>query len=92
LCQYTNNFAYSNLRVTPAWGGATAQVTITNTGYMNGAEVAQLYLTDPADGDHSPLVPDRAADPGQRQSSPWSANPKLGGRAPSFASGRCLHH
>ena len=27
---------------------ATAQVTITNTGHAKGAEVAQLYLTDPA--------------------------------------------
>src|SRR5580693_8679151 len=44
---YTS-FAYSNLRVTPAQGGATAQVTITNTGHATGAEVAQLYLTDPA--------------------------------------------
>ena len=44
---YTS-FAYSNLRVTPTQGGATAQVTITNTGHVTGAEVAQLYLTDPA--------------------------------------------
>jgi beta-glucosidase len=44
---YTS-FAYSNLRVTPTPGGPTAQVTITNTGRMAGAEVAQLYLTDPA--------------------------------------------
>ena len=28
--------------------GATATVTITNTGRTTGAEVAQLYLTDPA--------------------------------------------
>ncbi len=28
--------------------GATADVTITNTGRMTGSEVAQLYLTDPA--------------------------------------------
>ena len=44
---YTN-FAYSNLRVQPSPGGATAQVTITNTGNRPGTEVPQLYLTDPA--------------------------------------------
>jgi beta-glucosidase len=41
-------FAYSNLRVQSSGHGATAQVTITNTGRTTGAEVAQLYLTDPA--------------------------------------------
>ena len=51
---YTS-FAYSNLRVTPARGGATAQVTITNTGHATGAEVAQLYLTDPAAAGEPPF-------------------------------------
>ena len=32
----------------PSGHGATATVTITNTGRTTGAEVAQLYLTDPA--------------------------------------------
>ena len=32
----------------PSPHGATATVTITNTGHQTGAEVAQLYLTDPA--------------------------------------------
>jgi beta-glucosidase len=44
---YTN-FSYSNLRVQPSHGGATAEVTITNTGNRPGTEVPQLYLTDPA--------------------------------------------
>jgi beta-glucosidase len=41
-------FAYRDLDVQPSPGGATAQVTITNTGNRTGSEVAQLYLTDPA--------------------------------------------
>jgi beta-glucosidase len=41
-------FGYSNLRVHADEHGATADVTITNTGNRAGAEVAQLYLTDPA--------------------------------------------
>jgi beta-glucosidase len=41
-------FAYSNLRVQSSGHGATATVTVTNTGRTTGAEVAQLYLTDPA--------------------------------------------
>jgi beta-glucosidase len=44
---YTN-FSYSHLQVQPSQHGATATVTITNTGRTTGAEVAQLYLTDPA--------------------------------------------
>jgi beta-glucosidase len=42
------NFSYSNLQVRSSGHGATATVTITNTGRTTGAEVAQLYLTDPA--------------------------------------------
>lgn len=41
-------FAYSNLQVHTDAHGATADVTITNTGQHAGSEVAQLYLTDPA--------------------------------------------
>jgi beta-glucosidase len=41
-------FAYSNLHVHAGEHGATADVTITNTGHLTGSEVAQLYLTDPA--------------------------------------------
>jgi beta-glucosidase len=44
---YTS-FGYSNLQVQPSSHGATAQVTITNTGRTTGAEVAQritLQLT-----------------------------------------------
>src|SRR5580704_1660951 len=44
---YTN-FSYSHLQVEPSQHGATATVTITNTGRTTGAEVAQLYLTEPA--------------------------------------------
>jgi beta-glucosidase len=45
---YTS-FAFSRLRVSPAPGGsATVEVDVTNTGQRTGAEVAQVYLTDPA--------------------------------------------
>ena len=41
-------FAYGNLRVHADAHGATADVTVINTGDRAGSEVAQLYLTDPA--------------------------------------------
>ncbi|TVZ06929.1 glycosyl hydrolase [Trebonia kvetii] len=41
-------FGYSNLHVHADAHGATADVTITNTGRVSGSEVAQLYLSDPA--------------------------------------------
>jgi beta-glucosidase len=41
-------FAYKDLKVHQSRQGLTADVTITNTGNRAGAEVAQLYLTDPA--------------------------------------------
>jgi beta-glucosidase len=42
-------FAYSNLRVTPAGGGAlTATVDVANTGGREGDDVVQLYATPPA--------------------------------------------
>ena len=40
-------FAYGNLQVHADAHGATADVTITNTGQRPGSEVAQLYLTNP---------------------------------------------
>ncbi len=51
---YTN-FAYSGLRLHPGrLGTEEAAVTITNTGRTAGAEVAQLYLTDPASAGEPP--------------------------------------
>jgi beta-glucosidase len=46
---YTS-FAFSNLTVGPlaAGGAATVSATVTNTGSRAGADVAQLYVTDPA--------------------------------------------
>jgi beta-glucosidase len=46
---YTN-FSYSNLKVgtLPEGGAATVTATVTNTGSRAGADVAQLYVTDPA--------------------------------------------
>jgi beta-glucosidase len=44
-------YRYSRLSVTPTRTGATATVTITNTGSRAGAEIAQLYVTDPAAGE-----------------------------------------
>ena len=43
-------FSFSNLKVTalPKGGAATVTATVTNTGSRAGADVAQLYVTDPA--------------------------------------------
>ncbi len=46
---YTS-FSFSNLKVTalPQGGAATVSATVTNTGSRAGADVAQLYVTDPS--------------------------------------------
>jgi beta-glucosidase len=46
---YTS-FSYSNLHIStlPQGGAATVTATVTNTGKSAGADVAQLYVTDPA--------------------------------------------
>ncbi len=46
---YTS-FSFSNLAISPltAGGAATVSATVTNTGTKAGADVAQLYVTDPA--------------------------------------------
>jgi beta-glucosidase len=46
---YTS-FSFSNLKVgtLPQGGAATVSATVTNTGSRAGADVAQLYVTDPA--------------------------------------------
>jgi beta-glucosidase len=46
---YTS-FSFSNLKISPlvAGGAATVSATVTNTGSRAGADVAQLYVTDPA--------------------------------------------
>jgi beta-glucosidase len=46
---YTS-FSFSNLKIgtLPAGGAATVSATVTNTGSRAGADVAQLYVTDPA--------------------------------------------
>jgi beta-glucosidase len=46
---YTS-FSYSNLHVgtLPQGGAASVTATVTNTGTRSGADVAQLYVTDPA--------------------------------------------
>lgn len=43
-------FSYSNLQIgrLPKGGEATVTATVTNTGHWAGADVAQLYVTDPA--------------------------------------------
>jgi beta-glucosidase len=44
---YTS-FAFSNLVVRPAGGGFQVSADVTNTGRRSGADVAQLYVGDPA--------------------------------------------
>src|ERR1700722_11388570 len=50
-------FGFSNLHVgaLPAGGAATVTATVTNTGNVAGADVAQLYVTDPAASGQPPL-------------------------------------
>ena len=50
-------FSFSNLKVgsLPAGGAATVTATVTNTGSVAGADVAQLYVTDPAASGQPPL-------------------------------------
>jgi beta-glucosidase len=50
-------FSFSNLHVGPltAGGAATVTATVTNTGTRSGADVAQLYVTDPAASGQPPL-------------------------------------
>src|SRR5580692_7724473 len=53
---YTN-FSFSNLTVGPltTGGAATVTATVTNTGSRSGADVAQLYVTDPSASGQPPL-------------------------------------
>jgi beta-glucosidase len=53
---YTS-FSFSNLKVgsLAAGGAATVTATVTNTGSVAGADVAQLYVTDPAASGQPPL-------------------------------------
>src|SRR5580704_7187425 len=53
---YTS-FSFSNLNVGPLTAGGTATVTatVTNTGSRSGADVAQLYVTDPSASGQPPL-------------------------------------
>ena len=50
-------FSFSNLHVgsLTAGGAATVTATVTNTGSRSGADVAQLYVTDPAASGQPPL-------------------------------------
>src|SRR5580693_9194662 len=50
-------FSFSNLNVGPltAGGAATVTATVTNTGSRSGADVAQLYVTDPSASGQPPL-------------------------------------
>jgi beta-glucosidase len=51
-------FSYSNLHIgsLTAGGQATVTATVTNTGTRAGADVAQLYVTDPAASGQPPLA------------------------------------
>ncbi len=79
---YTN-FSYSHLQVQSSGHGATATVTITNTGHQTGAEVAQLYLTDPAAA--SSRMSRRSSSRASRRS-PWPQGTAAG--SPSRSPGR----
>jgi beta-glucosidase len=50
-------FSFTNLQVGPltAGGSATVTATVTNTGSRAGADVAQLYVTDPSASGQPPL-------------------------------------
>ena len=50
-------FSFSNLQVGPLTAGGTATVTatVTNTGTRSGADVAQLYVADPAASGQPPI-------------------------------------
>ena len=50
-------FSFSNLHVgaLTAGGAATVTATVTNTGSRSGADVAQLYVTDPSASGQPPL-------------------------------------
>ena len=50
-------FSFTNLTVGPltAGGAATVTATVTNTGSRSGADVAQLYVTDPSASGQPPL-------------------------------------
>ena len=48
-------FGYSDLAVTRTSTGATVKATVTNTGTRAGAEVAQLYVTQPASTGEPPM-------------------------------------
>ncbi len=50
-------FSFSNLQVgsLPAGGAATVTATVTNTGSRSGADIAQLYVDDPAASGQPPL-------------------------------------
>jgi beta-glucosidase len=47
-------FAYRDLRVTPAKGGARVTVTVANTGKRDGEDVVQVYVRQPARETHTP--------------------------------------
>ena len=53
---YTS-FSFSNLHISslPQGGAATVTATVTNAGTRSGADVAQLYVTDPAASGQPPL-------------------------------------